>query len=503
MRAREIGPVFRVAILGGVTLCAYALVDLSEGAIARNGLRIQGIGAAPDRVALAGQLGLFLAANLVLFWAYVQVLAMSRRGALAAPRARLLAFAFAVLFNLGMAARAPRLSQDVYSYMAHGYLAEVPGSNPLLRSARMAMETDIGPRLAALGWTGEAGITPYGVLWTRLEMAVMHATHDVGTARLAWKGLALLASFACAFCIWQFAGRTAPASQLTATLAYLWNPLFVVEFAGEGHNDALMVALVLASLVAAAARRPVAAGIALLLGVLTKYVPLLLAPPHLVYEWRTGRDAARLARAVVLALGVAAGIAAALYAPIWAGADSLRGLAQRAESSSSASLFGIANWILIRSPLHPVAGRLAMVLLMLPTLAFVLWRSARIADAGSLARGCAWISFAYLLGAAPDYWPWYSAMPVALLLAGYVEENLGIALFISLCARLIAPLNAAFLNGAIGMRVAKGLTTFVGATLPLVVAGIWAIRSARRALASSAEAAPNCRGVDQTRAAGR
>jgi hypothetical protein len=291
------------------------------------------------------------------------------------------------------------------------------------------------------------------------------------------KAIVVLASFASAACIYAFVGRTAPRSQMTATLAYLWNPLVVVEFAGEGHNDAVMIAFVLLGFVAIAARRPAIAGVALLLGVLTKYLPLLFLPPQLAYAWRERRSTARFAASLGMALVVGLGIAVILYAPIWAGADSFKGLLERAEPISSASPFGAINWLLRRSPLRAFAGPLALLLVTAPVCAFVLWRSAKATDAPGLARSCGWIAFLYLLGAAPDYWPWYSCMPVALLLAGYTDGILWLLLFTSLCARVIAPFNVMFVNGLLGMRMAKGFTTGVGATLPIAVAGAWVLFS--------------------------
>ena len=344
----------------------------------------------------------------------------------------------------------------------------------------------MGPKLAAYGWDGDVGITPYGVVWTRLEMAVMHATSDVPTGLVLMKAIVMLASFACAACIWSLVGRTAPQSQLTATLAYLWNPLIVTEFAGEGHNDAVMVAFTVATLALVAARRPVAGGVALVLGILTKYLPMLFAPLAIAYVWRTRKSAAGFALALVLSLAIGVAVAAVLYAPIWAGADTFRGLAQRAVPISSLSPFGVINWVLRRSPLRAIAGRLTMLVLTIPLLALVLVQTVRTRDAAGLARSCGWIALVDLLGAAPDYWPWYSCLPVALLLAGYLDTNLRAVVLLSVCARMIAPLNLMSMNGLVGDHAAKALTTGIGASLPLAVIGVWALLSWRQRRAASA-----------------
>jgi len=109
---------------------------------------------------------------------------------------------------------------------------------------------------------------------------------DVPTALILLKSVVAAASLATAFFIWVFLGAVRPSCQLFGTLAYLWNPLILAEFAGEGHNDAVMVLFVVAGLAACATRRPTASMIAQLLGFLTKYVSILFFPAQLIYLWR-------------------------------------------------------------------------------------------------------------------------------------------------------------------------------------------------------------------------
>jgi len=84
---------------------------------------------------------------------------------------------------------------------------------------------------------------------------------------------------------------------------YAFHPLPVLEVAGQGHLDALGVALLLATLAYAGARRPVRSGIAFALSVMTKYVPLA-ASPALIR--RGGPRFAAAASAIVAALWLGA-----------------------------------------------------------------------------------------------------------------------------------------------------------------------------------------------------
>ena len=68
-----------------------------------------------------------------------------------------------------------------------------------------------------------------------------------------------------------------------------WNPLLALHFAGGGHNDAWMAALVLAALALSASGHRVWAGVAWAAAVLVKWVPLVFLPLRLLEARRTGR----------------------------------------------------------------------------------------------------------------------------------------------------------------------------------------------------------------------
>jgi len=106
-------------------------------------------------------------------------------------------------------------------------------------------------------------------------------------------------------------------------------------------------------------------------------------------------------------------------------------------------------------------------------LAFVAWSSLRVKDARDLARTCAWTSLAFFLIAAPDYWPWYVCTPIAWLIVGEFKRLFWLALLMSFCARLLAPIWIISLHGHMAYQVAKGTLTGVGSFLPLVALAVW------------------------------
>lgn len=468
-----------ITAIGGVTGLLYLACNWATHAIYLNGAAPGGSAVGGDQTASADavwlEFGLCAILTVLLFAAYLAVLSMCRRGVLQGG-ARRWALLIPCLLNVILAVSTPVLSEDVFSYMAHGYLGAVPGSNPLLQPADSAARTLIGPSLAAFGWHGEIGITPYGIVWTRIEVAIMQlsGTH-LALALVLLKSVVAAASLGTGFCIWIFLGRVRPAAQLYGTLAYLWNPLILAEFAGEGHNDAIMVCFVVASLAACAAHRQTASLVMQMLGVLTKYVSVLFLPAHLMYLWRTRRSVRGLAARITVAALMTLGIAALLYGSLWAGAHTFDGLLKRGQPISSASLFGAINWILRRSPLAAFNGPLTMALVTLPLLAFIGWASLRVKDAAGLARTFAWIAVGYCLVSSPDFWPWYACMPVALLIVADADGLGWLAVLMSLAARLCAPLDLMRDHGFLGMVAAKGALTGLGTTLPLIVLVAWLI----------------------------
>jgi alpha-1,6-mannosyltransferase len=446
--------------LGVATLALYAGNAWLCRALARESL------AAPW--GMAG----YVLLTLALFALYAQILALCRRGEFESRGARTWSLAIPCIVSALLIFTVPVLSKDVFSYMAHGALGMTPGDNPLLQPAEAAAHTSLGSGLALYGWHGKVGVTPYGIVWTRIEIAAMKMSGGRITAALIlFKALIAAMSTGTAFLIWRFLGHARPSAQLLGTLAYLWNPLILTEFAGEGHNDAVMIFGVLAALACIA--RPTASLVAQGFAVAAKYVPVLFVPAHLVLLWRrrsSGRDFTCHLIAAAAVVGLAVTV---LYGPLWAGRHSFDGLLERGEPISSASPFGGINWMLRRSAWAPFAAPLTQLLVTLPLLGFIGWISIRVREVTDLAHAFAWIAVGYALFASPDYWPWYSCMPVALLIVADTQRFLWLVMLMSVTARLCAPLELLRAHDYLSMVAAKGIMTGLCTTLPLALLLLW------------------------------
>jgi hypothetical protein len=465
----------RVASIGLASGALYLVVYVTQWTMFRNGLRqevagllVRGDPADDSRLLLQG-LG-YYGATVLLFVLYAWILILCRCGLLHDGRARALAILFPVLFNAGLLLGHPYQSIDALTYVAHGYLGNLPdAASPYTTTAAAVRATHFARQLASFGWLPVHGLTPYGPLWTHLEIAVVKVAGDVPTALVALKTVVVAASLGSAALIWQTLGRVRPEDQLMGTLVYLWNPMIVVEFAAEGHNDALMILCLLASLALTVAARPALSVVASVAGVLVKYLPLIFLPAQIVYLWHTRRDRSRLAVDLLLGLLLGAGLAVMLYGSFWVGLRTFEGVRLQSQPLVSPSPSGGLYWYLLHVLPPGEAARLTLRVLAGAFAAFVIVASWRARDAAGMFGACASIALVYVLVVSAHYWPWYASLPLALVALVPRKIFLPTALVLTLCSRLVAPMSTLFTNGFLSAGVALELKMFVGVTVPLVV----------------------------------
>jgi Glycosyltransferase family 87 len=194
------------------------------------------------------------------------------------------------LFRATLLFRAPDLSDDVYRFAFDGRVAAA-GISPYLHApedpAVAGVAPDLLPRVAH-----RSVKTVYPpVAQAVFRAAAFAAPHEV----LALKVLFGLADLAVVLLLSRLGGTTGG----FAAALYAFHPLAVTETAGQGHPDALGVALLLASLLFLAAGRRARAGAAFTLAVLAKYVPAAGSLP-LLRRGRAVFGAAALGSAAVI-----------------------------------------------------------------------------------------------------------------------------------------------------------------------------------------------------------
>jgi alpha-1,6-mannosyltransferase len=302
----------------------------------------------------------------------------------------------------------PINANDVFRYYVRARLTTVYGVSPL-EVAPAAFAAD--PYVPLAGeWAGET--SPYGPLWELVAAGIAAASgENLLTALLAFKVLALAAHLGSAALIW----RQQPDTTLKVerTLLWAWNPALLLMFAMDGHNDSLMLFLLLLG-TSLLRRKPLAGILVALLGPLIKLIGLLPLPFLFLQAWQLQPD--RKARQRLL-LGTVVGGVLLVYltfVPFGSPLTLLQRLASEASDSAGFSP-SVALWLLLdhvgQAPAVESLELVSMALFM-ALAGWLLWRTWQGRNA---LRGAADIFFAYLVTAL-TFRIWYTVWPFPWLL---------------------------------------------------------------------------------------
>ncbi|MDQ1722152.1 MAG: alpha,6-mannosyltransferase [Pseudonocardiales bacterium] len=211
---------------------------------------------------------------------------------IAVPALRRMLIGWTVPLLFGM----PLASSDLYSYAAQAQLAR-HGLDPYTTTPADLPAVDLGKFLDNVAWKWVDTPSPYGPLWVAVSKWVAaltgnHALISVLLLRL----LPFAAIVLTARLLPVLAGRYGKRADLALWLA-IGNPLILVHAVGGGHNDAVMVALIVAGLVLvsrpAASWRDLVAGVALMTLAAAVKSPGLVAVAFAVPIYLAGRPGLR------------------------------------------------------------------------------------------------------------------------------------------------------------------------------------------------------------------
>ncbi|MFD7230741.1 polyprenol phosphomannose-dependent alpha 1,6 mannosyltransferase MptB [Streptomyces sp. NPDC059881] len=271
------------------------------------------VGAVPVREALAPQSGaaaIGLAAvyfGLVLLIAAWALLGGTIRGPEApSPRTLLLTLA---LWAAPLLITPPLFSRDVYSYLAQGAMVEAQIDVYTHGPSRLG-----GPLTAEVAPIWQHTPTPYGPVFLGCAATIAEfARSELSAGILAMRAVALLGVALMVLCLPVLA-RHCGADPRTALWLGAVNPLVLLHLVGGAHNDAVMLGLLGAGLVAALGRWPVLGAVLVTLAALVK-APAALGLLAVALLWARRLDGGfpRL-RAALATLGTAAATTAAATA---------------------------------------------------------------------------------------------------------------------------------------------------------------------------------------------
>ena len=333
-----------------------------------------------DRPWLAG---VYFGGVCLLFLLFWRALHLAQQIAAEVPHRtllKLLMLGFGVLFAFTLAWLYPITANDLFRYVLRGRVWAVHGASPML-SPPNSFPSD--PYILFAGEFGD-WVSGYGPLWELLvQVPLRLGFTDMVPGAMSLKFLVLLFYVISAFLIgwiaWP-AGKDAGKVAVSGLVIFAWNPMILLEGLGNGHNDMVLMALMILGVILWERKVWWGAAVALSLGALSKATGLLMLPLFgialLAGEHSWGR---RLARGAMI-LGIFMLLVLLLYSAVGPIAQTLRGvtdmLTLRRGYALASSLRVILREIVpaqIAEPIPRNTGR-ALFILFYAGLMLQLWR---------------------------------------------------------------------------------------------------------------------------------
>ena len=331
-----------------------------------------------------------------------------RRAELLSPR--LVLATIAALIALVLLAP-PLLSTDIFSYQFYGRIGALYGGNPYLAGPHGFALDPLYPFIGAKwAYTPSA----YGPLFTALSYPL--AALGIAASDLAYKAIAALASLVLVAAVWNGA-RLRGLNPVRAAALVGLNPLLLVYGVGGGHNDLLMLAVMMVGVCALLQRRERAGGALLVAATGIKLTAGMLLPFAVLGEGRGRVGAAVRRRNVLLGAGVAAAVVAGLGFTMF-GTGPLHLPATLQQTQSAGDWYSVPGFISTQLGLGFVGQAVGLVLTGLLAV-IVIWLLRRV-WLGELdwITAAGWATLAVLVTAS-SMLPWYLAwlLPLAALSA--------------------------------------------------------------------------------------
>lgn len=145
----------------------------------------------------------------------------------------------ATIFGLTLLLQPALFSDDIFRYVISGRMLALYHVDPITTAVAQV------PHDPYLAWISQPTVNIYGPLWLTFVSLLVRFGGTPVSMLLLFKGVALLFHLLNCVLLWAILGRIAPARRFVGTLLYAWNPLALIELAGNGHNEAILICLLL------------------------------------------------------------------------------------------------------------------------------------------------------------------------------------------------------------------------------------------------------------------
>ena len=337
-----------------------------------------------------------------------------------APRKIIWAWAF--LFVLLLIPLPPHYADDLVSYAQQGKVLAVYHMNPYVH----ALEDTSDPwAVYPRGWRN---VVPYGPVMAVLSaMAVETGRNNIILALLALK-LIMSASFLLtAWTVSKILDLLKPSKTPWALFFFLWNPLVLLELIGEGHNDAVMMALMMVGLYLMVRSKHVAGFMALFFSMMTKFATIILLPLYASLLLRR-REYRSLIWITLLCLATSLGF----YFLFFRDPRSFDGVVVVSRLS-----WGSITWLgeVVLRQYTGATSQSAHDLIQRPLLVlfavFLLWRMTKIDSEPTLLQESGLVMIFFMLIVANQMNPWYTALIIPLVAVSSTPLRCSIAFFLT------------------------------------------------------------------------
>ncbi len=390
-----------------------------------------------------------------------------------------LLLAGAVLFGLTLLFQPALFSDDVFTYIFSGRILTVYHADPL-NTAPIQFSLD-----PYLQWVVSGRNTPniYGPLWLIIASLLVSIGINSGpvVTLLLFKGVALLSHLVNCVLVWAILGKIAPSRRLVGTLLYAWNPLVIIELAGSGHSEGVLLSILLLATWLYVRKQDhwheIAVLVLLGLAISMNLIALLIAPLFTWFMVRTERSILRTLWGFTWRIMVGQMLVLPIYLPFWRGSSTFFSITSAIDIEHFAhSLVGLlagpAHWIFglvaqwshfppVMQPTTAADGALrASTIFIFALIYFRLFSKVRgatatiagmryspEADQGMLLPGfdvlleCWSIAvFWYMVLVLGWFWPWYVLWVLWIVVLRQLDLRAISLLFLSATALLVYPL---------------------------------------------------------------